>query len=312
MMCPLLIELRASQFDHGLTMESFYRYFGITRQGFSKKLTKYLQEQNLKQELSKLIKDYRFTIDRRAGSRSLYYNLDIKEKYKIGVTKFEQCVSSLGLSLLPLRIKVVTTQSCHQSWNYSNLINGLIINDINQLVVGDITYISLGKLRYYLFCLTDVFSNRIVGHCLSKRMRSNEALITLKRCIKLRGKQNMAGCIHHTDGGGQYFAKVYLQILNPLKMTISVAQNCLENGYAEQKNGFIKNHLIPTMNLQNPSKIETEMVRAIRNYNHNRKQENLGWKSPVKFEHMLKQGDYNPKIRLHNHIENIASKRFGF
>lgn len=311
MKLPLLSILRGLVKGTGQSMRPFYKLYDMTRQGYHQGLKRSEDEQALMDILREEIYSYRCNKDRLAGSRSLFYNLSIKERYSIGITKFEQLLSRYDLSLQPLRIRVVTTQSCRQSWNYKNLINGLVLNGLNQLVVGDITYISLGKDRYYLFCLTDVFTMRIVGHSISNRMRKEEAIVCLDMFIKLRKRKNLQGCIHHTDGGGQYFSGKYLTKLGS-ELSVSVARSCLENGLAEQKNGFIKHHLIPTMNLNSSKSISSEMSRVIDFYNSERKQAVLGWRSPIEFEkHLMttKKGIY---LRLHDHEKNIPSKRHGF
>ena len=139
-------------------------------------------------------------------------------------------------------------------------------------------------MRYYLFCLTDVFSARIVGYHISERMRKQEALKAFNQWIRLRGKNKVLGCIHHTDGGSQYFSKQYVSEMDNKELQISVAKSCLENGYAEQKNGIIKNHLIPTINASSKVGIEKELSKSIKYYNAERQQENLGWRSPNQFE----------------------------
>ena len=75
-------------------------------------------------EIEMKVKDYRRHKDRRAGSRNIYYNLDIKSQYGMGVTKFERLMSKYGLTLLPLRVRVMTTKSCCQSWNYTKVHKG--------------------------------------------------------------------------------------------------------------------------------------------------------------------------------------------
>jgi len=307
------MSIHSSIQDHEIPMERFYTYFDVTRQGYAKMKTKFKNQSGLMKKVVREIENYRSKIDRRAGSRTLYHNLSIKEKYRIGVTKFEQLVKEWGLSLAPMRVKVVTTQSCLQSWNYTNLSNGLTLKDINQLVVGDITYVSILEKRYFLFCLIDVFSSRIVGHHIGKRMRAKEAVQALKVCIKLRGENQLKNFIHHTDGGRQYFSKAYqLIIKETLDARISVAENCLANAYAEQRNSILKHHLIPTINLSKITKIEKEIKRIIYNYNHKRKQKALGWLTPVEFELKLKQENFNPKLVLHDHHKNVPSKRIGF
>ena len=312
MKIPLLMIVRSKVALTDLTMNGFYIFFKISRQGFHQAVTRLKQIDAMMKQVSEKVKSYRRINDRRAGSRTLYYNLGIKEQYNIGITKFEQLMSKYELSLQPLRIRIVTTKSCNQSWNYKNLCNGLTINRFSQLVVGDITYVSLGKNRYYLFCLIDAFSLRIVGYCLSTRMRKQEAIAALSMLIKLRGESQLKKCIHHTDGGGQYFSGSYLKLLSEKEMRVSVAQNCLENGLAEQKNGYIKNHLLPTVKLNNPDNLSNEIDRIMHFYNHQRKQAELNWKSPVEYEEYVAKSNKKLYVRLHDFESKIASetKRF--
>lgn len=283
----VLARIRERQDELGVVLEAVYRYFGITRQGILKGLTRQKKRTELMADIDLLVASYRRTKDRRAGSRSLYYNLDIKTRFGLGVNKFERLMAEAGLTLAPLRLKVITTVSCYQSWQYDNLANGLKVNDINKIVVGDITYLFVGRERYYLFCLTDVYSARIVGSHISQRIRSMDAHLALDAWIALRGKEAIKGCIHHTDGGGQYFSTTYIEALVDCNIAISTARNCLQNGYAEQRNGLLKNHLLPTRNLSKPDLIRTELAEVIRFYNEDRKQEGLGWRSPVAYENYI-------------------------
>ena len=253
-------------------------------------------------QVKRQVRAYRQDQDRRAGSRSLYYNLNIKEQFGIGVTKFERLMSRYGLSLKPLRIRLVTTRSVYQSWNYKNLINDLIINGVNQVVVGDLTYVYVGRFCYYLFCLTDLYSARWVGLWVSDRMRAEDAAEALQAWIRLRGKDKVKGCIHHTDGGSQYFSNLYLGIVQEHDMRISVAKNCLENGWAEQRNGLLKHHLIPTAGLQSLQPFRNELKRIDYFYNYQRKQKGLGWRTPVEYENYIEdlQVDQRPLKQLHD------------
>lgn len=308
MMVPLLLSIEAQKAYHNLPMKAFFRYCGISRQGFYKAKDRLNKTNSIYTEIEDLVTTYRRLSDRRAGARSLYYNLGIKDKFSIGVTKFERVVSEIGLSLRPLRTKVVTTQSSLQSWNYPNLINGISINDINQVVVGDLTYVYLGKLLYYLFCLIDVYSARIVGYQFNRSMKALDADKCRAMWFSLRGKEHLEGCIHHTDGGGQYFSSLYLGNLIPVGIRISCAENCIRNGYAEQRNGLIKHHFIPTMQSSNLRAAQKEMKKIIDFYNHTRKQEALGWLSPVEFENNITRMDVKPILNLYK----FDNGNFGF
>jgi transposase InsO family protein len=281
--------------EQGIAMEGVYRHLGVRRQTIHKRIASTTEEQEMMKKIGELAKRYRREKDRRAGSRSLFYNLEVKKIFGIGVTKFEQLMSAHGMTLSPLQVRVITTQSSLQSWNYSNLIEGLEVQNINQLVVGDLTYITYSKDRFYLFCLTDVYSARIVGHCFSTRMRSSEAQSALDKWTALREKKKLRGSIHHTDGGSQYFSRDYLRVLKELGIQVSVAQNCLENGYAEQRNGLIKYHLIPTIKTTRVGDLAKEIDRIIDFYNSERKQDCLGWRSPVEFEQYIRTVVERPK-----------------
>lgn len=284
MMVPLLQSLRKSRGYHGIAIEKFYQYVGISRQGFFSALSRRSKSQFQWEEISLLVKEYREKKDRRAGSRSLHKNLGIKARFGIGISKFEQLMSEKGLSLMPLRTRVVTTRSSMQSWNYPNLVNGLIIKGISEVVVGDLSYVNIGRHRYFLFCLTDVYSARIVGYHLGSRMRAEEAKKALDMWVGLRGEKNLKGSIHHTDGGSQYFSSLYLGELERMRIQVSCAENCLMNGYAEQRNGLLKHHLLPTLKCTEGKGLARELKRVIYVYNYERKQESLGWQSPVEFE----------------------------
>lgn len=300
MMVPLLLSVKSRFLSHQIPMERFYRYIGISRQGFYKAVTFFKQNQSMLAHIRTLVTMYRREKDRRAGSRSLFYNLNIKNRFDIGVTKFEQLLSKEGLSLFPLRVRVVTTQSSMQSWNYTNLVNGITISDINQVVVGDLTYVYLNGKRYYLFCLTDLYSARIVGYHMGRNMRAVDAKSALDMWIRVRKGGSLKRCIHHTDGGSQYFSQLYLGVLKQLEIAVSCAENCLMNGYAEQRNGLIKHHLLPTIEGGDQTSMDKEMKRIMHIYNNERKQKELGWLSPVEFEKNILGKVGNPKVKLYN------------
>lgn len=296
----MLYRLQKEQTTQDIPMERYYSYAGISRQAYYKRLQRKDSYDIICNDLTLKVSSYREEVDARAGSRSLYYNLNVKQEYQIGINKFEKILREGGLTLKPLRTRVVTTKSSFQSWQYCNLINGLEITNINQVVAGDLTYVDIGRDRWYTFCLMDLYSARIVGIEISKRMRSEEAFSCLQQWVELRGKENLQGCIHHTDGGSQYFSKLYLNGLQSIGIQISVANNCLENGYAEQQNSMLKNHFIPTINPYPGMNINQEKRRILGFYNRQRKQPKLGWLSPVEFEQKWHGKENRPIIKLHD------------
>ena len=290
-------------------MESIYKFVGISRQRYFQLKKRQENTKRMMIEIEDLVTQYRVNKDRRSGSRSLYYNLNIKSQYDIGVNKFESLMSEYGLTLAPLKVRVITTQSSLQSWNYPDLTPGLIINNINRLVVGDLTYIAIDRELFYLFCLTDLYSARIVGFHFGKRMRAKDAKNALDKWYKLRGKKSLNECIHHTDGGSQYFSELYLNAMIDAGLQVSVSKNCLDNAYAEQRNGLIKHHLIPTIKYKNIETINKEIKKILYFYNSKRKQEALGWLSPVEYEKKWKGKIARPVLKLYDRSKGERSRR---
>lgn len=307
------MELRDSREVHGIKMERFYGLAKISRQGFYRALARRLAAKDLLEAVKPLVNDYRSKKDRRAGSRTLYYNLDVKGKFGLGVNAFERLMSSGGLTLAKFNSKVITTRSCEQSKSFKNLTKGLVINGVNQLVVGDLTYLMSDKEVFYLFLLTDVYSARIVGYMLGDRMRAVEAAVALDNWAMLRGgKAGLEGCIHHTDGGGQYFSKLYMGKSKKLGLNTSVADGCLENGFAEQRNGLFKQHLLPTTGDFNLRSLSRKLEEVFYFYNHERKQMALGWLSPAEFEERWAGQPEPPLMKIYDRDAGTRTRRFGF
>ena len=301
--------LRQSQEEHKIVMERLYRREGISRQGYFQALARQEENDKMMAHIKQEIDNYRLEKDRRAGSRSLFYNLGIKEICNIGVNKFEHLMSQQGWTLAPYKIRLVTTKSCSRSKEYDNLTKGLTINAINQLVVGDITYVYVSNQLYYLFLLTDVYSARITGWHLGTRMRAIEGHKALLQWIDLREIENLKNCVHHTDGGTQYFSDLYLGVLLEKEIQVSVADNCLENGFAEQRNGLIKNHFLPTVQDANPRYLPKKMDEILYIYNNERKQEALGWLSPSEFEEKWTNHTNPPKMTLYDRENKTRTLR---
>jgi len=301
--------LRESKAEHKIVMERFYRREGITRQGYSQAMVRQKEHSKMLAYIKQEVDNYRLVKDRRAGSRSLFHNLEIKEICNIGVNKFERLMSQQGWALAPYKTRLVTTKSCSRSREYDNLTKGLTINAINQLVVGDITYVYVSNQLYFLFLLTDVYSARITGWNFGTRMRAIEAHKAFFRWMDLRGIKNLKNCVHHTDGGRQYFSNLYLNVLLDNEIQVSVADNCLENGFAEQRNGLIKNHFLPTVQDGNPRDLPKKMDEILYIYNNERKQEALGWLSPSEFEEEWTNHQNPPKMTIYDRENKTITLR---
>ncbi|MFJ3275676.1 DDE-type integrase/transposase/recombinase, partial [Streptomyces sp. NPDC086776] len=71
----------------------------------------------------------------------------------------------------------------------------------NRLWLTDITEHRTSEGKLYLCAIKDVFSKRIVGYSIDHRMKSRLAVAALDNAVARR--DNVAGCILHSDRGSQ-------------------------------------------------------------------------------------------------------------
>ena len=281
--------------------ELFYQANGFSRQNIYKmKKSKQMNEVIENQIVSKVINFRKNKNKNKVGSRIMYYKLQIKS---IGINKFERIVSKNNLCVKVKKKRIVTTQGVYGE-DDKNLINGMVLTDINQVIAGDITYYISGNQTFYIFTLKDMYSKRILGLEASDNMLTETALKVLNQAIRKRGK-GINGCIHHTDAGSQYKSLIYQKMLSRYKLTPSYANNCLENGMAEQLNGMLKYDYLPPK-----VKDLKELKRLLRSIKKELNEEHLikelGYKTPEQFENEIKNIPLNE--RKHIHLYDFTKK----
>ena len=222
------------------------------------------------------------------GCRSLYYSIKSSgASMPMGVNAFERLMSREGLTVRRIKRSIPMTSDGKGRKTYTNLTNGLILNGINQLVVADITHIRIEDQWHYLFCLKDVYSQRLISLTPSKDMRAEKAVATLQDLVKIRGKSSLKGCIHHSDNGSQYDAFIFLDRLSSLEMEVSRAENCIENGSSEQMHHITKNMYIKPAYVNSFEQLQQVCKRVKSLINHERAVKQLGYKTVVQFEQWI-------------------------
>lgn len=273
--------------------EEFYRANGFSRQFIHKKMKAQMKLTKIEDSIVLKVKENRIK-HRNMGSRVMYHQLKIED---VGINKFEKIVSNNQLCVQIKRRRIVTTDGYYEKSD-KNLINGMVLSNINQVIAGDITYLILDDKTYYIFTLKDMYSKRIVGLYASENMFATNAITTLKQVIKLRG-DSIHNCIHHSDAGSQYKSNVYKNLLKKNQLKMSIAENCLQNGMAEQLNGVLKNDYI-IKHVKNIKELNRQLTEIKRLINEERPVEQIGYKTPVEFEEGLKTAEKSIKIELYD------------
>ena len=289
-------------------MEELYNISGLSRQAYHKAVQIEAQRafmwQRLKETVIEVRKDYP-----RISARKIHYMLGIKE---VGINRFERFVSEQGLGVKKYRSFIRTTYS-GKVW-YPNLIHGIEVKGINWLWVSDITYFITNYGTFYIVIIMDVYSRRIIGYTVSDNLLAVNNHKALSIAMRTRRQKKYTNLIHHSDKGSQYGETKYLTRLKEADIQISMAENCLENAYAERVNGTIKNDYLRYHNIKSLKQLKTSLAKVVKLYNTCPHSE-LGYLSPIGFERFigqLSESEY-PVLELYDfREENTQKTKKGF
>jgi transposase InsO family protein len=179
----------------------------------------------------------------RLGARKLLAMLQANGTC-IGRDAFFDLLREHGLLVRKRRNSMRTTFSCHRFRKYADLTGGLVVERPEQLWVSDITYIRLKRDFAYLSLITDAYSRKIIGFCMSHDLSTDSCLSALR--MALAARTTTLPLIHHSDRGTQYCSQIYTDLLNKKGINISMTQsgNPRDNAIAERVNGILKLELL--------------------------------------------------------------------
>lgn len=110
-------------------------------------------------------------------------------------------------------------------------------------MVSDITYLWLKPQDKfcYLSMITNLYSRKIVGHCVHESLEVAGSIRALQQALRSRSDKSIP-LIHHSDRGVQYCCHAYVKILRAGNIAISMTQtgDLLENAVAERIHKTIK------------------------------------------------------------------------
>ena len=181
-----------------------------------------------------------------------------------------------------------TTDSNHRYHKWKNLVRGYRPMGPNLLWVADITYIPLERgATCYLHLVTDAYSHKIIGWCLSCSLRAEASLRALSQAIgqatAMRGSDRLDGLIHHSDRGVQYCCDAYVTELQRHGIAVSMTEdyNPTDNAVAERVNGIIKQEAVNRRPAFRNMEQAAEVIgRYISFYNSLRPHMSIGYKTP--------------------------------
>lgn len=127
-----------------------------------------------------------------------------------------------------------TTNSNHDYPVAPNLLERQFdVQHLNKVWVMDIAYLATNEGWLYLAIVLDLYSRRIVGWSIGKRMTKELVIDALKTAIKRRNPAT--GLICHSDRGSQYCSHAYQDLLQKQGFLCSMSRKgeCQDYACAE-------------------------------------------------------------------------------
>lgn len=218
------------------------------------------------------------------GSRELAKALHA-EGISISRHKTRQVMKKLNLTVKQRIAYKVTTQRKHSDAVADNLLNQNF-NPMakNQVWAGDITYLKTGEGWVYLAVVMDLFSRRIVGWAVDKRMTTALISQAMMRACNLR--QPPKGLVFHSDRGSQYTSEDYRKLLDSYGIRPSMGDvgACWDNAVVERFFGSLKHDWIFKVHQPTRKQMKQDVAAYIKYYNLNRLHSSNGDMSPAQYE----------------------------
>jgi putative transposase len=178
------------------------------------------------------------------GSRELMKSL-LKEGIAISRYKVSKRMKKLGLSFTQRVAYKVTMKRRHDNDVSDNLLNQNF-NPVgpNQIWAGHITYLLTGEGWMYLAIVMDLYSRRIVGWFISKRMTTDLISKAMIKAYNLRRPPKRL--VFHSDRRPQYTSRRYRQLLEGYGVRASMGDvgACWDNAVVERFFGSLKHDWI--------------------------------------------------------------------
>lgn len=219
------------------------------------------------------------------GSRTMMKNLH-QEGFEIGRERVRSLMKALGLKVRRKRKYKVTTDSKHAFPVAENVLDRDFSPEApDQAWAADITYVWTQQGWLYLAVVIDLYSRRVIGWSIDRRMKKALVIRALLMAVNLR--KPAPGLIHHSDRGSQYASHAYQTLLERYGMTGSMSRkgNCWDNAPVERFFSSLKREWIGDRLYRS----REEAIADVREYvavyyNSKRLHSTLGYTTPMEYE----------------------------
>jgi len=201
-----------------------------------------------------------------------------------GRAKVTRLMHNAGLKGCPKRRFRVTTR--RGGAPASNLLDqNFTANAPNQRWASDITFIYTGQGWLYLAVVMDLYSRRIIGWSMSRRI--NRHIVVRALNMALGRRRPGEDLIHHSDRGSQYLSDNFQDLLKANGITCSMSDkgSCYDNAVVESFFASLKRERTKRRKYRTRDEARADVFDYIeRFYNRERRHGYVGNISPAEFE----------------------------
>ena len=218
------------------------------------------------------------------GSRELSKKLR-EEGFLIGRYATQTLMRKLSLKVTQrVKYKATTIRK------YSDAVADNLLNQnfnpvaVNEVWAGDITYLRTDEGWLYLAVVMDLYSRRIVGWAIDKRM--TQALVSRAMIQAFSLRQPKRGLVFHSDRGAQYTSRHYRKLLarHGIRASMGSVGACWDNAVVERFFGSLKHDWILKVAQPTREHMKHDVADYIRYYNNDRLHTANNHVSPVNYE----------------------------
>jgi len=259
----------------------------VSRSGFYDYLQRFQQgpildpdEERLKSRMRQIFKVSKASY----GSRRMMKQL-VKDGFSIGRFKTRRLMRELDLKAKAPRRYKVTTDSRHSFRIAPNVLDRKFdVPAPDTVWTADISYVWTLEGWLYLAVVMDLFSRRIVGWAMDKRMKTDLALNALAMAYWHRKPPK--GLLHHSDRGSQYACPEYQKRLERYGMRASMSRkgDCWDNAPTERFFRSLKSERLRLCRFETRTSAKSEVLDYVTFYNGLRLHSTLGYLSPIDYE----------------------------
>ena len=259
----------------------------VSRSGFYDYLQRFQQgpildpdEERLKSRMRQIFKVSKASY----GSRRMMKQL-VKDGFSIGRFKTRRLMRELDLKAKAPRRYKVTTDSRHSFRIAPNVLDRKFdVPAPDTVWTADISYVWTLEGWLYLSVVMDLFSRRIVGWAMDKRMKTDLALNALAMAYWHRKPPK--GLLHHSDRGSQYACPEYQKRLERYGMRASMSRkgDCWDNAPTERFFRSLKSERLRLCRFETRTSAKSEVLDYVTFYNGLRLHSTLGYLSPIDSE----------------------------